>query len=236
MTLTVSVCQDAIKNALGGDNRIISTTELLNQTNEVFVSMYEWAFLKGGESSLDATISQDYITLPSDFDRAIAIKRNDGFLPGFAWTSKEGMAEMRAYDITPNTTFYYGVIVSDEVSDVPTWRLELHPTPTSTSSGFLILYYGRTLGFVTDDTTKIPVATYCHTLYLELLRAIAQGFHQRDTGTVSQRVAEVMVGPLFEIAKRKDHRVQPNYGEQIGGIAQASPHSDRWDNTVNDMT
>ena len=357
MSLTVKTCEKVIERALGGTPDTFTAIDLINQASEALVSSYEWSFLKGGSVDVSFVADQDYATLPADFGHELATKRKDGFSTGFAWTSRDHLAELRSHD--PRTRLHFwGAIVweqdgatatlttdgttptanADKVnvagkeytwratisgssvdgdvllgsSDItatdnliaavnlsgtagtdyasamtlnevasarrsatsvvtfevkvggeagnaytltgtslpggyaltspfsggggpPKARIALYPTPSTAEVAGLKLFYARTLGTATSDSYEIPVAPYCHTLYLEILRAIAQGYEEHDLGTASMRLTMVFDGPLFENAKRRDARTQSTYGVLAGGVTQRMRgYGSRYDNTIPD--
>ena len=356
MSLTVKTCEKVIERALGGTPDTFTAIDLINQASEALVSSYEWSFLKGGSVDVSFVADQDYATLPADFGHELATKRKDGFSTGFAWTSKDHLAELRSHDprtrlhfwgaivweqdaatgtlthhestnandtntVTVNGKIYEfkntlatddgdvkigadgpasadnlvaainlsgtagttyganttlhetasayrstttaitfeaktggeagnaytlaeGVPVTDwEVSGAtfsggggpPKARIALYPTPSTAEVAGLKLFYARTLGTATSDSYEIPVVPYCHTLYLEILRAIALGYEEHDMGTASARLMQVFGGPLFANATRRDARTQSTYGVLTGGVAQQARGSgSRYDNTIPD--
>jgi hypothetical protein len=355
MSLTVKTCEKVIERALGGTPDTFTAIDLINQASEALVSSYEWSFLKGGSVDVSFVADQDYATLPADFGHELATERKDGFSTGFAWTSKDHLAELRSHDprtrlhfwgaivweqdaatgtlthdgaapadaetVTVNGKVYtfkttigttdghvvrgadgetsadnlvaainlsgtagttYGAdttlhetvsarratsltitleaktggeagnayTLAETVDSSPAeWtgttftggggppkaRIALYPTPSTAEVAGLKLFYARTLGTATSDSYEIPVVPYCHTLYLEILRAIAQGYEEHDLGTASMRLTMVFDGPLFENAKRRDARTQSTYGVLAGGVTQRMRgYGSRYDNTIPD--
>ena len=117
----------------------------------------------------------------------------------------------------------------------PTARIELYPTPTSREVDALKLFYCRTLGTATSDSYEVPLAPYCHALYIEILRALVLGHEEHDVASSSARLQQVLYGPLFIAASRRDARMQSNYGVLSGGVATMPySYSSRYDNTIPD--
>jgi len=356
MSLTVKTCEKVIERALGGTPDTFTAIDLINQASEALVSSYEWSFLKGGSVDVSFVADQDYATLPADFGHELATERKDGFSTGFAWTSKDHLAELRSHDPRTRLHFWGAIVWEQDAATVPlaqgpkpdhndtievngktytwkstisttdgevligasattagdnliaainlsgvagtnyasgmtlhetvtgrrtgvsafvleakiggeagnaytltdpsdnvhadwgplpgTWtggggppkaRIALYPTPSTAEVAGLKLFYARTLGTATSDSYEIPVVPYCHTLYLEILRAIAQGYEEHDLGTASMRLTMVFDGPLFENAKRRDARTQSTYGVLAGGVTQRMRgYGSRYDNTIPD--
>ena len=116
----------------------------------------------------------------------------------------------------------------------PQIRLEIYPTPSSTTTEALTLYYRAGWARVYDDRKAIQIPAYVEPLYIELLRAFARGYEEEDQASLSERISEVWRGPLFAVSVDRDASVQPDYGPLRNGAA-ASMHrgAQNWDfNTI----
>ena len=113
-------------------------------------------------------------------------------------------------------------------------RLELYPTPSTTTTEALTLYYRAGWSRVYDDRKPLQMPAYIEPLYIELLRAFARGYEEEDQGSLSTRLNEIMKGAIFAISVDRDSSVQPDYGPiRNGAAAEMHRGKQHWDfNTI----
>jgi hypothetical protein len=87
--------------------------------------------------------------------------------------------------------------------------LEVYPTPTADKENAFTLYFrgGWSQPLVENDALAIPV--WLEMLFLEMLRAVARGTYEEDEGTISERLAAVVNGPVFLSARKRDLAISP---------------------------
>ena len=96
----------------------------------------------------------------------------------------------------------------------PARRLDIYPTPSAAESNALSIRYRAEFvevasGEVDSTSLQIPVESHVEALYLEYVRAFAEG---GEVGDTLQRVAMVDASPLLQEAMRRDGVETPNYG------------------------
>jgi len=108
---------------------------------------FDWSWKATGPTQLDATASQSYITLPTDFEQVISIERNDGQQYRVQVLTMTDLQMLR--DRTDNyggRDFWCAFVYQPQASTstLPLPRMELFPTPSASTSGVFNLWYQRT--------------------------------------------------------------------------------------------
>ncbi len=178
----------------------------------------------GDLTGVAATLHTSAIALPSDFREIIAINTTSGLLKGVQLTSFEDLLSKRAANFT-SAGFHYGAIIQPTDTDLtadgaPVARLEIWPQPSANETAPLTILYRATWKRITQDTHRLRLPVYCESLYLQVLRAFARGYEEEDEISMSQRLMEVMTGPLFGAAVDRDASIQPDYGPLMYGAAE----------------
>ena len=187
--------------------------------------LLESAITSSGEpSDIAGTLHTSAIALPSDFREIIAINTTSGLLKGVQLTSFEDLLSKRAANFT-SAGFHYGAIIQPTDTDLtadgaPVARLEIWPQPSANETAPLTILYRATWKRITQDTHRLRLPVYCESLYLQVLRAFARGYEEEDEISMSQRLMEVMTGPLFGAAVDRDASIQPDYGPLMYGAAE----------------
>jgi hypothetical protein len=98
-------------------------------------------------------------------------------------------------------------------------RLELWPTPSDNDNNRILVYYRRGWQSCENDNALIPIPSWCETLYLTMVRAIARGYERESEADISQRILAVQQGPLAKAAIERDKLSVPHIGAMRGGAA-----------------
>lgn len=180
-------------------------------------------------SAVAGTLSFPFIVLPSDFAELLAIQ-SVSLSTTMQLTTYQTIVEMRASQVGISGFSYYGAILwrgafteapLSEKAPVP--RIEIYSTPTANETAAFSLIYRAGWPVQADDANFALLPSFVEPLYVQLLRAVARGFDEEDEGSMSRRLTEVMSGPLFLSAKRRDDMIQRNYGRLgPGALASAS--------------
>lgn len=176
------------------------------------------------DDTVTGTIHTSAIALPSDFREILAINTTSGLLKGVQLTTFEDLLGKRAANFT-SAGFHYGAIVQPTDTDLgedgaPVVRLEIWPQPSANETAVLTVMYRAGWKRLTADTDRLRLPIYCESLYLQVLRAFARGYEEEDEITLSQRVMEVLSGPLFGAAVDRDASIQSEYGPLMYGAAE----------------
>lgn len=108
----------------------------------------------------------------------------------------------------------------------PQARIDLSSNPTADLEDALTVYYRAGWTHTNEDDDFIAVPEWCETVYLQLVRAHARGYHREDMGSLSARVGEIMAGPHMKAAMEQDDRTQTDFGMQRGGAIGHSAKAD----------
>ncbi len=225
MTLTVSTVSDYVQRRLDGEPSVPLMT-LCNQAGDYLVNAHPWGWLVRKPATLRITADQTRIALPDDFGRAIGEPKpveSTSFM--FRWGTADKVAAERAYGSPSVFTGY--ISWSQGVTGNLTPYIELSYAPTvSESSTFMLAYYARWQD-VTTDTETLQIPSFMEPLYLQTVLAFAQGYDEHDVGSLDERLAALMQGPLMLTAKRRDGSMQPSIGMMQGGAVQTLAQHER---------
>jgi hypothetical protein len=232
MALTITKLRNRIKLALGGTvASTIDQDDIVNEAGRLLHVMHLWKFTERPPVSLNFTQDQAYVDLPSDFGQAVEIRYNADALNLFRLATFAEIAELRSALITPPSTYHGAIVQPGQTSATAAMgspRLELAPTPSAAVSDALKLWYRAKWTEITYSTGNevANVPAHVETLLSELVAAVAQGYNERDAGSMSARLAEIEAGPLFQNAVTYDGMIQPDYGEIGPGAAVMGRRSD----------
>jgi hypothetical protein len=227
MPLTLADYRNRLQHALGGEvSDLLDQDALINEAGRAFVDAHTWGFMQRPPTDLDFTISVGYVNLPSDFASLIAIDITADNLNAFQLVDYSEFAKYEAvsYVGTPGGVFgtivYPGQTSVTAAAGVP--RLLLYPTPTSTISGALRIFYRAGWTELTNDADVPNFPTYCESVFTEFVRAFAFGSEEPDQGTVFDRVDRIIVSGMFDRLKNRADMAQHDYGpERNGAIGDA---------------
>ena len=203
------------------------TFEVTGGTNAI-LGHYRVTKRAAGDALLldSATLHTSALALPADFRDLIAVNTSSGFLKGLSLVTPGELLERRSSSFTTTTGYYFGAIVHPQTTGLgsstgaPTPRLEIWPTPGANETAAMTFFYRAGWTELTNDTDILRLPGYCELLYLEILRAMARGFEEEDQGSISERLVQVIGGPLIVIARERDSMVQPSYGALRNGAVQ----------------
>jgi len=234
--LSVERCAAHIRTLLGasggGDDDSglpegLSVIELVNDAGNFLVNQREWKWLQGSVVSVGFTASQNYVDLPSDFKSIVAID-TAGLTSDFEMVSLGRIIKLKKN--TQGSTLYYEASIEQDYSGVgpPQPRLAVWPTPTTTDASALNLYYRRGWQEVVSDNALLVLPEFLEGAFLECLRACAAGWSEPEGGSRASRLMEVVQGPDWRGAAKRDAGMQPDYGVLTNGMAQGSQWTGDW--------
>lgn len=217
--------------ALGGQPSIVSgvtrdqrIAEIVNQAGNYLFSK-QWRFRERTARPISLVAQQNWAALPSDAEEIISLTCKAGLGWRVELTSPENI-EMFRTALQPQLldAVYYaalsrpwaksdGVTPLDYATDpMPAVRLELYPTPQTTTTDSIIMRYRAgwpTVSDTTPTTYNIPVPAYAESLLIAYCRAFALAYE--DEG-LSARLVEIDNGPLRDTVAIKDGVAQRDYG------------------------
>ncbi len=191
-----------IESKTSSDSIVLATTIGSGAANDV-----------AGEMILSAS------KLPDDFSELTGFTSTEGLVNTLNMTTPQQLLEMRSDEVAVARFNYWGAIVraTPAAGGPPVPILELWPDPGTNEPQWFTIFYKAKWKQQVDDTAEIQLPEQLHTLYFEILRAIASGYEKSEMGSVSARLAEVEVGPVYMAARRWDSRMQRDHGRLRGG-------------------
>lgn len=218
-SVTFAALQRVVKLALQQtpDAQLAPTSELVNDALVQFVSLRPWNF-RNGALSLDLTEDQSYVTLPADFGRLESIHYNSSQATGLMVprTISEIVFLRGSPSVVTVTTrsFYYAVNwqTQSSVTDLPTARLELFPTPSETIADALTGHYTRQIRKMTSSTDVPDIPSPFHQALKRFCR-----IHALCEFGIKQWDEEMQAfAPMLDALVNEDGGDQDNLGRMIG--------------------
>jgi len=172
----------------------------------------------GTPADVAGTIDPHSIALPSDFRAVIDLR--------FTWdnnsslirlTSPEAVAYRRANQLPIDDGLFRAAV--SWAGDPVTASLQLAPTFGTNDTKTILCVYQRKIPYVSADSDSVLVPDWMHRLVKQVCRAIARGLEMGSEGEVEDRMAKVMVGPVFHNAVTTDGGAQEEVGQMRGGHA-----------------
>ena len=110
----------------------------------------------------------------------------------------------------------------------PRPRLDIWPTPTSSSPAGIRVYYRSGWTSVSDEAQMLYLPEWMETLYLFLVRAFARSYEREGDGSVSVRLQDLKAGPLFVSAQQRDKEMTYDIGPMMNGAVHTSNPDPLW--------
>lgn len=220
MAITVLEAERHVHHALMGPvHPDLSLRDIINRAGALFVGLHPWQWLRRRSAQLDLVQGQSYIVLPTDFAVLTAIQYTNGIVNSFEPASMEAILSLRHQSRVPQNPTYYNYAWLAPANAAMTQVLELSIIPGQNDVGAVTIFYEAGWSVVSEDSTHLTIAPVpgMEVLYLEVLRAVAQGWEESEAGSMSARIAEIKAGPLFLAAARADGRSMPPMQLEGGG-------------------
>lgn len=223
--LTILRCEQIIKHTIGelALPPELSVGEIVNSAGR-WVCGHPWTWLErtGG---LDTVASQEYIDLTVHLPGFQAIYSAQYIAGTTAWlqpTDLGAIIEMRAYSQGPPPyPSFYAIVSHMDADGNHSYRMELWPTPTTSTTGDSAVKVHYRVGFQTPrggaDTARIAIPEDWESLFIEALLAYAQGYDERDVAGVAPRLEAIRASDLYQRLVRQDAMTQSNFGTSRGG-------------------
>jgi hypothetical protein len=179
-------------------------------------------------SAVSGSIDTSAVSLPSDLMEVIAYETSNSLTNSFEFTSLQKLINSRTNQIELTNWGYLGAIVHGSNRDTggkPVPRLEIWPTPSSNDLAALTIFYRAGWEKMTGDTDIVEIPEWMESFFIQLVRSFARGYEEEDASSMSERLAEASMSPLFISSIRRDSAIQPDLGPQQGGHVQVMPKS-----------
>lgn len=217
MVYTIADGLADIRHELGGDLVGIDPLRVLNEAGQKLYGVRPWNFLVRVGTELESVVDQSWIELPADFGRIVTLDYTDQITSGVIQTT---LAHINLYRAQAPAIPSYALFVSvswviDVSPAVPVPRLEVYPTPSTSTADLLTMTYRvRWVPLTGTDTTPIQIPDWFEGLYRQAVRATASGYQRGD---MEERFGALMGGWDFEAAVRQDTDQQTDYGSLMFG-------------------
>jgi len=232
--LTYGGLKQHIVLALGGQPSVVTgvtrdqrIAEIINQAGNYLFSK-PWKFRERTARPVSLVANQNWAALPGDAEEILSLVCKAGLGWRVELTSPEQI-ELFRNSTEPamlDSVFYAamsrpwakadGTTPLNHATDpMPAVRLDLYPTPQTTTSDSIILRYRSGWVAVSDSTSSdynIPVPAYVEALLIAYARAFALAYE--DEG-LSARLIEIDNGPVYNSAAIKDGIQQRDYGRLL---------------------
>jgi hypothetical protein len=233
--LTFTEIENHCQYMLEGETTLpngVTIAQVIDQAGRFFYNHHSWNFRDGNTETVDLVADQAYIEMPMDLQGLQGVEMTNALTSGIALVTMRELMRRRSTSVTVKQSYYWAALVRprrrSRALDYPQPRLEIWPTPVSTSlNAVTILYKTRWPAFAdtTADTSTdtAPIPEYCEMAFLEVLRAIVAGWGERLTqpqGGVTGLLKLVCEGYAMQAAKDEDGNEQYTYGPLIGGGIQ----------------
>lgn len=225
--LTLARCEQVLLEVFGGYESVpadTSTLELVNATGHWFVDANSWSWSRriGNVSTI---ASQNYVDLASvaNFRKLYSLVYSDGVS---TWLNQCDLAYIirlrtgiAGFSARPE---YAAVSFANEVTTgAITRRLELYPTPSTSLTDAITLFYAA--GWTEAASyTQLPIPPQVEGLFLQALRTHALGWRMHEAATTARRLAELVAGPQWAAAVLSDAATQTNFGQIKNSDIQVS--------------
>lgn len=221
--LTFAGLKQHVLLAIGGQPSIVSgvsrdqrIAEVINQAGQYLFSR-SWRFRERTSRPVSVVAGQSWAALPGDAEQIVSLTVNAGLGWKVELTTPEQIELFRAASTPALLDHVYYAALSRTwdytAGDAfPTARLDLYPTPQTTSADSIIIRYRagwQELSTSTPDSYQIAVPPYVESLLIAYCRAFAVSYE--DEG-LSARLLEIDGGPLWNAAASKDGIQQRDYG------------------------
>ena len=138
----------------------------------------------------------------------------------FVFVPPATFAEFESRELNITEGLFYLTLTRSQTafgSNSPDPKLEVYPTPQSDDEDAVGVKFrrnwpnirGSDVSDSTNENYELPMDDSAIPLFLEYLRAFAEG---GEVGDTNQRVAIVEAGPIYDQALRRDGTQVPNYG------------------------
>ena len=230
--LTYGGLKQHVQLALGGQPSVVTgvtpaqrVAEIVNQAGSYLFSK-PWRFRERTARPVSLTANQNWAPLPGDAEEIVSLVCKAGLGWRVELTSPEQIEILRtsAEPGLIDGAFYAamsrpwaqanGSPLADG-SGMPDVRLDLYPTPQTTTADAIIIRYRAKWVAISDATSadyQIPVPAYAEALLIAYARAF--GLAYEDEG-LSARLIEIDNGPLYNTVAIKDGIQQRDYGRLL---------------------
>lgn len=218
---------------LAGTGATLGTFEVASKTSsDAIVLSTSIGAAANGQTDIDAEMPNDQVALTAGFDiqSVTAIQTSNGLVTEFAWTMAQGLLDLRTWPGHRSTASFRGLLAWARAASggAPVLRLEVWP-PGTDDVEFLTLRYRAGWLEPAEDTSELSIPGWLNLLFIEVLKAVVNGYEDKEGGSVDRRLTALKGGSLFADAALRDAMLQPGLGPMEGGWMDNMHTLDRFD-------
>ncbi len=225
MVLTVSDVSRITEHAIRGKPSFFEMMTLVNIAGQDLANGHEWCWLDDTTLDLDLTADQDFVAIPANVRRVVAIQVRDSRTHYRVWASPEQILALRqSFTGIPNG-FHIGMSHHQSTTGgAPTRTLELWPTPSANETAFFKLWYQAQWTDVDGANDLISLPRWMEPLFLEYCREWALGWTYPESGNPAQRITALKQTSVYRDAQNTDGALLGKLGRLENGAASAERH------------
>lgn len=193
-----------------------------NEAGEWLTSRRPWQWLQRSPVNLALTAGQDFVTLPTDFGRHIAVVGRGTNAYSIRRGDMSEVAAARA-DIqgAPRTFVYcYGYSGPSVAGPKPDVRMFIGPVPTATIANAFVLTYAAGWKPLVGGGDHVLVPSWMIPLYVRAVCMYVGGLEREIEGTLEDRLDRLEASTLFEAAADRDDTTEEDLGPMRGGVEE----------------
>lgn len=235
MSITYASLKNYVKHALAGDPASdIDYSNIINEAGRYLYNCHQWKFRERPPATVNFVASQAYVELPEDFGELVSYTMTSGLTRGLQLTTFRELAQLQASDVSASDYFWAAISHPEQTQDskdMPKPRLEIWPTPTSSETGAITIWYRAEWLELEDDADKANVPKWAVSLLTILVRTFAQGYEEEG---LIERLNAFEGSAILDRFRAKDGMIQPDYGPLgVGAVGSGATGRIPWD-TISD--
>jgi hypothetical protein len=208
----------------------VSFLSILNEAGRWLTSCHNWKWRERVPVTLDLAATQSYVILPDDFGeiQGRGVFGTNGLVTFFRLVDMTTLQEFRTMGVLDRSWSYIGCIAYPSApvgGPPPRPRLEIWPAPDADMDDALTLIYRAGWVDRTANTDHFDLPSFMESLLVEAVTEFFLGNVEWAQEKLSDRLAALMGGGLFQTAMLADGRIQSRYGAMRGGMVEAMRHS-----------
>lgn len=215
-TYTLSDLTKAVVHSLGGTpDTNLNVNEIVNGALSWLCMMAPWRWRQKA-LSLNSVNGQNYIALPADFQEIDVIRKAGDTTGCVESVSLDRIIEARQSPGTMLTNgLWYCLDWTPQTSTTvePTPILQIYPTPSATTSGYIVGIYLRQIPKLASVGDLPDIPSSWHELLKVMCRAYAVGTEEQQRGADWQQMLDML--PMYE---RLDGRSPGYLGRYRGAL------------------
>lgn len=215
LSYTLTLLQNAVLHSLGRTPAsTTTTTEIVNDAILHFGNAHPWKW-RDTAMTLNTTISQSYVALPTDFEQLISLRSGTSTTRAVIPASLDEIMTMRQLNTGIGGYFYYCVSWTTQASVTanPVARLEIYPTPAASETGTFAGKYRRQIVTLSAGSDVPDVPTWCMAALKQMVRAWAVFVEDQQQGTDWELAQQ-----MLDQCKKIDGTTQVLLGMPRGGV------------------